>query len=75
MAYRAAKYRYGKTAPDGWVPKLFERVWLPPRSPFMNVSQGTVVMLLANDVVKIEWTSNRHKQTDQILVKELRPIK
>lgn len=69
---RNRQLAFATPAPEGWKPAFHEEVFLPPRSPFKQVSRGVVTRLLNDGVVVVDYYYGRHLQK-QIAGEDLRP--
>lgn len=51
-----------------------DEVFLPPRSPFLNVQEGTIVRVLDDNLVRVSYTGNYGRRYEAVLLaNHLRP--
>lgn len=60
--------------PPDWIPSAMDEVFLPARSPFLNVQEGTIVRVLDEDVVTVSYIGNGGRRYEvQLYANQLRP--
>lgn len=64
---------FEKSPPAGWKPEVWDEVFLPPGTPFKNNARAIVVIVLAEDIVKVRYSVRGYATFRQLLISELRP--